>query len=133
MKGGYDRALVERLLPACWDVQAAYGLKDEQQADQDMPKSKADPSHAGTLLAHLTDIRSAWQWATKLQGLTPGEAQAVILRYGLDWTEREVGLQLGVSQQAISKRCEKAVGKLAAHLNGTDYIDGYDDIKEEAA
>jgi predicted DNA-binding protein (UPF0251 family) len=127
--GAYNRALVEQLLPAHFDPAAAYGVKNETAPDADMPKVKANPKHANTLFAHLADMGRAWEKGP----LSLGEKQAVVLRYGMDWTEREIGVQLGVSQQAISKRCEKAVGKLAAFLNGTDYIDGYDDIKEEAA
>jgi DNA-directed RNA polymerase specialized sigma24 family protein len=129
MAGGYNRALVEHLLPAVWDSEAAYGIKAETSPDADMPKSQSDPKKGSPLFAHLADMRWAWRTAQ----LSLGERQTLVLRYGLDWTEKEIGVELGVTQQAISKRAEKAVGKLAAHLNGEDYIDGYDQIIEEEA
>ncbi|MFH8747256.1 hypothetical protein ACH4GK_08445 [Streptomyces rimosus] len=37
------------------------------------------------------------------------------------------------TDRAVRYRLERGVGKLAAHLNGHPYIDGYDGLDEEAA
>ncbi|QDK03215.1 DNA binding protein [Streptomyces phage TuanPN] len=130
----YNRALVEKLLPTVWDDEASYGLKNEQAPDADMPKTASNPKTANTLYAHLADIRWAWKWAAK-GGLPIEEAQTLLLRFGLDWTQEEIGDQLGVTHRAIGKRIERGVGKVTAHLNGVPYVDGYDnnDTEEIAA
>jgi hypothetical protein len=38
----------------------------------------------------------------------------------------------GVTDRAVRYRVERGVGKLAAWLNGRDYIDGYDVMGEAA-
>jgi hypothetical protein len=80
----YDRPLVERLLPAVWDGESAYGMTNPTAPDPDMPRAHADPAHAGTLYAHIADIRIGWAKAP----LKGNERKALILRYGLDMTER---------------------------------------------
>ncbi|WP_256220652.1 hypothetical protein [Streptomyces sp. CC53] len=37
-----------------------------------------------------------------------------------------------VTDRAIRYRLERGVGKLAAHLNGTEYIDSYDELETAA-
>ncbi|GGP31477.1 hypothetical protein GCM10018980_65840 [Streptomyces capoamus] len=37
-----------------------------------------------------------------------------------------------VTGHAVGYRLERGVGKLAAHLDGTDYIDSYDDLEDAA-
>jgi hypothetical protein len=131
--GGYNRALVEHLLPGAWDGAAAYGMKVDTQPTADMPKGHKDPKKGSPLMAHLADIKAAWKWA-KNGGLSPEVQRALIMRYGLDWTLEVIALSEGVRHQSISERCERGIGKLAAHLNGERYVDGYDnDIEEEAA
>ncbi|MEU1309132.1 hypothetical protein ABZ419_09580 [Streptomyces cinnamoneus] len=120
---GYDRGLVERLLPAVWDVEAAYGIRNPQAPDADMPKGTVDPKTASLLFAHLADIRRGWAAAP----LSVGERQALVLRYGADLTDDEAGVLQGVTDRAVRYRRERGVGKIAAHLNGAEYIDGYDD------
>src|SRR5690606_16497543 len=56
----YDRRLVELLLPAVWDADAAYGIRSPTAPDADMPKGTVDPRAASTLFAHLADIRQGW-------------------------------------------------------------------------
>ncbi|MFE6098996.1 hypothetical protein ACFVQ4_03435 [Streptomyces laurentii] len=56
----YDRRLVEHLLPAVWDMEAAYGIRSPTAPDADMPTGSIDPRTASTLFAHLADIRRAW-------------------------------------------------------------------------
>jgi hypothetical protein len=118
----YDRRLVELLLPAVWDVDAAYGIRSPTAPDADMPRGTVDPRAASILFAHLADIRQGWAAAP----LTLGERQALILRYGVDLPDNEAGALQGVTGRAARYRCERGVGKIAAHLNGHEYVDGYD-------
>ncbi|AKY03729.1 sigma factor [Streptomyces phage Lannister] len=131
--GGYNRALVEKLLPAVWDGHAAYGLKNDQAADADMPKGQTDPKTANTLFAHLADIKAAWRWVER--GNIPiEEARALLLRFGLDLTQEEAAGPLGTHQRQVSRLIERGVGRVTAYLNGVTYVDGYDnDNTEEVA
>ncbi|WP_432006275.1 hypothetical protein [Streptomyces parvus] len=129
MSGGYNRALVEQILPAVWDAEVAYGIKQEGAPDADMPKTKANPKHANTLYAHIGDIKQAWKTAS----LTVIERQSLLLRYGFDFEYDEIGSLRGVRKSAAQEATERAVGKVTAHLNGDKYIDGYDQLEEEAA
>jgi DNA-directed RNA polymerase specialized sigma24 family protein len=110
----YDRPLVEQLLPAVWDDGYAYGMENPTAPDPDMPRAPTDPAHSGTLYAHLADIKAGWAHAP----LTSGERRALFLRYGLDWPERQISRQLGVTQQAISYRLATGVGRVVDALNG---------------
>lgn len=124
---GYDRRLVEHLLPAVWDAEAAYGIRNPTAPDVDMPKGTIDKKAAGTLFAHLADIRAGWATAP----LSVGERQALLLRYGADVHDDEAGALQGVTGRAARYRCERGVGKIAAHLNGHEYVDGYDELLPE--
>ncbi|MEU9126552.1 hypothetical protein AB0D08_00290 [Kitasatospora sp. NPDC048540] len=126
MSAGYNRALVEHLLPAVWDQGAAYGLKNETRPDADMPKGFVDKKKGSPLMAHLSDIRQAWKTAP----LTVLERQSLLLRYGLDWTFEEIGKARGVRKQSAQESTERGVGKMAAQLNGVPYVDGYDNPED---
>ncbi len=117
---GYKRPLVEQLLPAVWDSEYAYGMRNPSAPDPDMPKGTVDKKASGTLNAHLADIR--WAWRTVDLSLV--ERQALLLRYGLDMTLEDVGFHQGVTKMGAQYRVERGVGKLAAHLNGTEYLEG---------
>ncbi|MFD9477969.1 hypothetical protein [Streptomyces nojiriensis] len=125
---GYDRRLVEHLLPAVWDIETAYGIRNPQAPDADMPKGATDPKAASTLFAHLADIRRGWAAAP----LSFGERQALVLRYGADLPDDEAGVLQGVTDRAVRYRLERGVGKLAAWLNGADYVDSYDKLSDAA-
>ncbi|GAU65242.1 Syd protein [Streptomyces sp. NBRC 110611] len=120
---GYDRRLVEHLLPAVWDAEAAYGIRNPQAPDADMPKGTVDKKAASILFAHLADIRHGWATAP----LSLGERQALVLRYGADLPDDESGALQGVTGRAVRYRCERGVGKIAACLNGLEYVDGYEE------
>lgn len=124
----YDRESVETLLPSVWDDSYAYGLQQERVPDPGMPKAKANPAHSNTLFAMLGDIRQAWRYTEVPQV----ERQALLLRFGFGWKEREIGYNQGVSQQAAQQRIERGVGRLTAWLNGDPYIDGYDAQLDES-
>ena len=126
MSGGYyNRALVEHLMPAIWDEQAAYGIRNPQAPDADMPKGFVNVKEGGTLLAHLADIRRGWSTAP----MTAVERQSLAYRYRWDLTFEEIGKLRGVRKQSVQEAVEKGVGKLTAHLNGEAYIDGYDALE----
>ncbi|MFE7124007.1 hypothetical protein [Streptomyces sp. GMY02] len=125
----YDRRLVEHLLTAVWDPEAAYGIRSPIAPDADMPKGSVDAKAAGTLFAHLADIRRGWATAP----LSIGERQALVLRFGADLPDDESGALQGVTGRAVRYRCERGIGKLAAHLNGTNYVDSYDALESAAA
>ncbi|MGW1558285.1 hypothetical protein ACWCQ1_17445 [Streptomyces sp. NPDC002144] len=125
---GYDRRLVEHLLPAVWDVEAAYGIRNPQAPDADMPRGTVDKKAAGTLFAHLADIRRGWATAP----LSLVEKRALFMHFALDWDDRRIAAREAVTDRAVRYRLERGVGKLAAHLNGTDYIDSYDELEDAA-
>ncbi|WP_282703780.1 hypothetical protein [Streptomyces sp. CC219B] len=125
---GYDRRLVEHLLPAVWDVEAAYGIRNPTAPDADMPKGTVDKKSAGVLFAHLADIRQGWKTAP----LSLGERRVLFMRFALDWDDRRIAAREAVTDRAIRYRLERGVGKLAAHLNGTEYIDSYDELETAA-
>ncbi|MFJ3775196.1 hypothetical protein ACIPX0_26220 [Streptomyces sp. NPDC090075] len=127
MAGGYNRALVERTLTAVFDPDAAYGMKNETAPDADMPKGFVDKKKGSNFLVHLADVRRGWFTAD----LTDDERRSVFLRHGLDWQYEEIGDLFAVHKSTAQRRAERGVGKLAAHLNGERYIDGYDDLTEE--
>ncbi|MFF4244277.1 hypothetical protein ACFYY2_07355 [Streptomyces sp. NPDC001822] len=125
---GYDRRIVEHLLPAVWDGEAAYGIRNPQAPDADMPKGTVDKKAAGTLFAHLADIRQGWATAP----LSLVEKRALFMRFALDWEDQRIAAREAVTDRAVRYRLERGVGKLAAHLNGTDYIDSYDELETAA-
>jgi hypothetical protein len=123
----YNRALVEHILPAVWDGEAAYGIKGELVPDADMPRGYKDPKKGSPLFVHIADIKQAW----KSTELTLVERQSLVLRYGLDYAYEEIGVLRGVQKSGAQRATERAVGKVTAWLNGDQYIDGYDQLEAE--
>jgi hypothetical protein len=123
----YNRALVEHILPAVWDGDAAYGMKAEQVPDADMPRGHKDPKKGSPLFVHIADIKHAW----KHTDLSLPERQAVFLRFAFDEHDDVIAAFQEVSGRAVRYRVERGVGKLTAHLNGDKYIDGYDQLEDE--
>lgn len=128
MVAGYNRALVEHLLPAVWDRGAAYGIRVTTAPDADMPRGHKDPKKGSPLFAHLADIRHGWVTAD----LTLTERQCLLLRYGVDMSYQQIAATRGVGKTAARVAAERGVGKLAAHLNGSPYVDGYDAVIDPA-
>lgn len=114
VSGGYDRELVQRLLPAVWDAMYCYGMQAENAPDADMPRVASSKATGGTLAAHLADIRAGWRKAP----LTKRERQCLFLTYGLDCTQRNSAQMLDVDQRTVGRNAESGVGKIVAHLNG---------------
>ncbi|WP_327431394.1 hypothetical protein [Streptomyces sp. NBC_01236] len=125
---GYERRLIEHLLPAVWDTEAAYGIRNPQAPDADMPKGTVDKKAAGALFAHLVDIRRGWATAP----LSLVEKRALFMRFALDWDDRRIAAREAVTDRAVRYRLERGVGKLTAHLNGREYIDGYEELDSAA-
>lgn len=119
----YDRELVELLLPAVWDDGYAYGMPAPYAPDRDMPKGYSNPSHSGTLYAHLADIKAGWASA----GLTPKERRALTMRFRDDLREKDIAAAEGVARQSIAERIASGTGRIVAALNGK----GYDDDDED--
>lgn len=148
----YNRVLVEQLLPAVWDDSYAYGMSNPHEptpvyrckvhpkairpqgedggevvstcacVEPSTRRSAADPKTGGTIFAHLADIRIVWQRADVPQV----ERQALLLRFGLDWTVQAIGDAQGVTKKGAQLRVERGVGRLVAHLNGKSYHDDPD-------
>lgn len=115
-------------MPAVWDGEAAYGIRNPTAPDPDMPKGTVDKKSAGVLFAHLADIRRGWATAP----LSLVEKRALFMHFALDWDDRRIAAREAVTDRAVRYRLERGVGKLAAHLNGTDYIDSYDEMEAAA-
>ncbi|MET9861934.1 hypothetical protein ABZY93_21955 [Streptomyces smyrnaeus] len=130
---GYDRALVEHILPVVFDdTTQAWGLKNEMSPDADMPKGFVDKKKGSSFPAHVADVRQAWKLRTAA-GLSLSEQQAVFLCFALDLTVEGAGRVLGCHKSSVSRRVERGVGKLTAFLNGVEYVDGYDGVVEDHA
>ena len=123
----YDRRLVEAMLPYVFDDSIVWGMKVDTAPDPDMPRGSKDPSKGWNSFAHLVDVRRAWA----LAGLSDDQRRAVFLHYALDYTEEEAATQLGAPRSTVEYRIERGVGLLAAWLNGSTYVDGYDQLEDE--
>lgn len=124
----YDRRTVENLLPTIWDESYAFGLdRDEHAPDPDMPRGSRDVSHGNTLYAYLADMKTAWKHAP----MTLRQRRAVFLRHAFGLTEVAIGAHENVSQQAISRRLEGAVGRMTNYLNGDVQVSADDDDESE--
>ena len=119
----YSEDRIAQLLPSVWDRTYAWGMQNEQAADPDMPKMQyRSPKEATTFWTHLIDVRISWERAP----ITMFERRALLLHYGLGWTQQEIAEHQGVSRISIQKRLKKGVKTLADWLNA-DYITEHDD------
>lgn len=110
----YTRDQVEQLLPAVWDHNTAWGMTNRTAPDPDMPRATTDPAHAGTLYAHIADIRTGWQQAP----LSGAERRTLLMRYGLDWRHKTIARHENIASSAVTKRLTQAVGRIVHTLNG---------------
>jgi len=111
---GYTPAIVERLLPALWgDLDA---VRDPLGPAEDMPRAKADPSHAGSNVVHLADVRRAWE----LVDLPPTERQALFATAVLGLTAREAAVALGAGKSTVIERADRALTAILTTLNGKE-------------
>ena len=111
---GYTPAIVERLLPALWgDLDT---VRDPQGPTEDMPRAKADPSHAGSNVVHLADVRRAWE----LVDLPLTERQALFATAVLGLTAREAAAELGAGKSTVIERADRALTAILTTLNGKE-------------
>lgn len=124
----YSPALIEALLPSVWNLSDLTSATSEGMPDPDMPRASSDPSHAGTHMAHYADIRHAWAHAP----VTPQGRRVLLLRYGLEYSRAEVAEVLGIGEARVGKLINRAIEKIATHLNGKEVsLDG--DYEDAAA
>lgn len=118
----YTPGLIERILPVLWCEALVGGMQAENVSGEDMPKSAADPSHSGTHMAHVVDIRAAWAKAE----LATTERQALFLSISEGWTSREIGQFLGVSHVTAMAWVDDGIEHIATYLNGKEVPLGVD-------
>jgi hypothetical protein len=85
-----------------------------------MPKSWTNKSHGNTLYAYIADIKSGWADTD----LTRKERRAVFMAHVLDMSGTEIAKHEACDKSAISRRLFRAIGKIVAHLNGGEFIEG---------
>lgn len=112
-----------------FDSDSAYGMKNDTAPDADMPRAQTDKKKGSNFPAQLADVRRAWERGP----LSLVEKQAMFMHYALDAHDDVIATFQKVTDRAVRYRIERGVGKLAAHLNGDQYIDGYDQLEAEAA
>ena len=112
----YSPALIEALLPSTWNLADLTSATSEGMPDPDMPRASSDPSHAGTHMAHYADIRDAWANAP----LTGRGRQALLLRYGLEYTRAEIAEILEIDLSGVGRHINRALEAITTHLNGKE-------------
>lgn len=119
----YSERQVAELLPTLW-CEVAKLNPSVKASDPEMPKGPApDPSHSGDHMAHCADISRAWERAF----LTLAQKQALLLRYGLNWTQAEVGTHFDITQQAAAYRESSGIKNICTFLNGKREDDNSDE------
>lgn len=118
VSAGYDRDLVESLLPSLWDDAFCFGIRAENAPDPDMPRGSTNKATGNTLAAHVADTQRAWA----LSGLSKNEKRALLLTHGLGWTQDEIAKELGVNQSTVSRYLYSGVGRMVAMLNGDEAL-----------
>ena len=111
----YEKAEIERLMPCLWDESlVVYGIGNPYAPPADMPKMTVNPSHTYTHVAHVADLRRAYQTA----GLSVGQKQVLLLRFGLDSLLAEIAGDLSVDEHVVRRRLDSGIGKMRASMNG---------------
>lgn len=119
----YQRDEVERLIPGIWDEWRVLERKSDQAPDPEMPKGDADPRRSTDQWAALADMQRAW----RLAPLSPQQRRAVTMIYGLDFTQAEAAIQLGITQSGARYAAESGVGRLLSFMNRVDLLDEEED------
>ena len=113
--GDYTVDAVKLLLPAVWDESYAYGLPDRDDApDKDMPKASGNKARSNSHWAYIADIKTGWEKTP----LTLQERRALLMAYGLGWTQADVARHEGVVKSVANDRIQSAIKKITARLNG---------------
>lgn len=109
-----DRHIAE-LLPTIWNLEAKLNPSVKHR-DPEMPKGPApDPSHAGDHMAHCADIDRAF----RLANLTLRQKQILLLRYGMNWEQKDVAEHFGNTKQSVSESEAAAIKNISTFLNGS--------------
>lgn len=111
----YPAKGVAQLLCTLWDETARLDptyVPDDPQ----MPKGPGiDPSQKGDHMVHVADISRAWERAN----LTLRQKQVLLLRYGMNWNQREAAEHLGLADESGARHLERrGIAALTNFLNG---------------
>lgn len=113
--GDYTEEAIRLLLPAVWDEAYAYGLPERDNApEKDMPKAAANKARGNSHWAYIADIKTGW----KKTPLTLDERRALVLYFGIGWTQRDIAFNQNVSLSTVNMRLNSGVTKITALLNG---------------
>ncbi len=116
-RGGYEVEDDVYFSPALIGLVLPSVLKDDpvppvQQGER--IANTSDPAEGGNWLATYLDVKQAWLKAD----LTDQQRQLLIDYHLDDLSQLELATQLGISQQAVSKRLSQAHGKMIEVLGG---------------
>lgn len=114
----YTEGAIVELLEVFWDPALCYGIPNPLRADGGMPRGTNDPSHGGSWLAHVADMRTAWDEAP----LTQLERIRIFMYYGLGWTEQEIADYHAAQQSSVHRTIKRGVQRLAVHLSGQELV-----------
>lgn len=110
----YSERHIAELLPTIWSEEARIS-PSKPERDPEAPKGPApDPSHSGDHMAHCADISRAWERAD----LTLKQKQVLLLRYGMNWTQEEVGQHFGITKQSAQESEARGIKNISTFLNG---------------
>lgn len=113
--GDYTAEAVKLLLPAVWDESYAYGLPDREDAPgQDMPRAAGNKAKSNAHWAYIADIKTAWDKTP----LTTLQRRALLMSFGLGYTDELIATIEGVTRETITIRVGASINKMTAHLNG---------------
>lgn len=112
----YTERQIAELLPTLWSMEAKLNPNTKPN-DPEMPKGpKPDPSHSGDHMTHCADISRAWDRAY----MTLRQKQVLLLRYGMNWTQQEVGDHFDITHQMASKHEAAGIENIKRFLNGEE-------------
>lgn len=80
--------------------------------EADGPSNRQDPAVGGNWVATLTDVSRAYD------RLPDEERQLLFWYYKVEFTQEEISEMLGVAQKTVSRRIERALGRLHEELGG---------------
>ena len=118
-------------MPCLWDESlVVYGIGNPTAPPPDMPKATVNPSHAYAHIAHVADLCRAYQRS----GLSIGQRQVLLLRFGLDSLLTEIAWDLSIDERTVRRRLDSGIGKIRASMNGRPSNryeeDEYDDTSD---
>lgn len=106
----YSEALIGLLLPSVLNKDYATPRGEESEV-----RGNSDPAEGGTWQAQLTDVARAWNEAP----LAERERGAILMYYGLGYSQDDIATHLGVDQSSVSRRIDSGLRKMNAALGGT--------------